>query len=140
MMFKLGGLRETTLRCPGLGLELYFQGCSKRCVGCHNPELQDHSGGSEFDTKILLRMIKQSNIYDSLIFLGGEPLEQIEAVRELMNSRYTYNILYTGWEYEEIPKDIKQGMYMIVSGPYIEELATNDFPASMNQKVTYKER
>ncbi len=139
MIFRLGGLRETTLRCPGLGLEVYFQGCSKRCVGCHNPELQGY-GGLEYDTEIIFINIKVAKLYDSLIFLGGEPLEQMEAVRELMNNSGLYNILYTGWEYEEIPGDIRQVMDMIISGPYIEELATNDFPASANQKVTYKER
>ena len=140
MYFKCGGIRDSTLNCPGYGLEIYFQGCHKGCKGCHNPQFQDPRGGVFKDTDDIIEMIEKADIYDSLIFVGGEPLEQMDATIKLVMRSTLYNILYTGWEYECIPHIVRANMDMIISGPYIEENATNGFPASSNQQVTHKRK
>jgi hypothetical protein len=44
-------------------------------------------------------------------------------------------ILYTGYLYEEIEKDIIKNVDVIVDGRYKEELSVMGFPSSSNQRV-----
>jgi len=125
---------------PGkVALDVFFQGCSLGCKGCQNPELQDPNGEFDLDTDEIIDHLEQhKDFYQALVFLGGEPLEQIEAVLDLSLRSSSYNILYTGWLYKKIPSEIRSIMNMIVDGPYIEELKTGGFPASENQRIYYK--
>jgi anaerobic ribonucleoside-triphosphate reductase activating protein len=122
----------------GAALDIFFQGCSIGCKGCHNPELQDKDGGFELDTdEIIEHLDKHKGFYESIVFLGGEPLNQREVVIDIINRVDLYKVLYTGYLYKDIPNEIRSVMNMIVDGPYIEELKTDGFPASENQRIYY---
>ena len=76
--------------------------------------------------------------YDSVAFIGGEPLEQQEALIDLLKRVKELGLkrwLYTGYEPEEIPKEVAKLTDVIVAGPYVDELKTGGFPASSNQEV-----
>lgn len=124
---------------------IWFSGCSIKCKNCHNPELQSVDRGSKYDTNAVLFAIcnecEKQNI-DTVVLLGGEPLEQeIDSLNLLINKLHTYGYkiwLYTGWEFEEIPSFIKNKLYTIKCGPYIDELKCDGFPSSTNQRLFRK--
>ncbi len=141
MNFKCAGISDSMNDGEGIALDIFFQGCSMRCPGCQNPDLQNHTGGFDVDTgDVISYMKRHEDFYCSLVFLGGEPLEQEEALFDLASRSGLYNVLYTGWLYEKIPQRIIDLMDKIIDGPYIKEMETNGFPASSNQRIFYKKR
>ena len=124
---------------------IWFSGCNMGCKNCHNPELQSKDRGQKYDTKTVLFAIcsecEKQNL-DTVVLLGGEPLEQeFDSLSLLINKLHTYGYkvwLYTGWEFENIPNAIKNNLYTIKCGPYIEELSCEGFPSSTNQRIFRK--
>lgn len=124
---------------------IWFSGCSMNCKNCYNPELQSKDKGDEYNVKsILFTISNECNKHDmnTVVLLGGEPLEQDHSdIVTLLDRlhRYKYNVwLYTGHEFEDIPDDIKEYLYTIKCGPYIEELSCDGFPSSTNQRIYRK--
>jgi anaerobic ribonucleoside-triphosphate reductase activating protein len=137
---KVGGLIElSAIDTEGLSFCIYFQGCSKRCKGCHNLELQPFCGGVEMNTEELIQKIERGiTWYDAVAFLGGEPLMQIEALKELMLKVKSLGLerwIYTGYKLHEIPLEILNLASVVVSGEYREDLRRGGFPASSNQII-----
>lgn len=125
-----------------MSYNLWFSGCSKepKCKNCHNPKLwkRNVECGESLETW-MSNISDYSEFVEALVFLGGEPLDQPAAVEVLAEKARELGLetwLYTGKEYEEIPKSIVEIIDIIVSGPYVEEEATGEFPASSNQKIT----
>ncbi len=67
----------TTIDFPGrLAGVLYLQGCSWRCVYCHNPEfwtLPKNPSAISFE-KVSEYLLKRKRDLDGIVFSGGEPL------------------------------------------------------------------
>jgi anaerobic ribonucleoside-triphosphate reductase activating protein len=123
-----------------IGCSIFFQGCSKRCKGCHNPQLQPFDGGEEITVKALAdRIKKNSDWYNSVALIGGEPLDQPKSLFLLLKEIKSLNLeawLYTGYEVAEIPKNILDLCDVVIAGEYREDLPNPDkFPASTNQIV-----
>ena len=124
---------------------VWFSGCSMNCKGCHNTRLQSRDNGEKYDVSTVLFAICrecEKQDLDTVVLLGGEPLEQeIDDLAMLLNKLHTYGYkiwLYTGWEFEEIPSFIKNKLYTIKCGKYVEELSCDGFPASTNQRIFRK--
>lgn len=138
MKFQCAGITDSTIDGYGLSLVIWFSGCRIRCSYCQNPELQNESYGYQESTENIVSLIKCNNdFYDSVVFLGGEPLLQEGATYTIASQINTIKWLYTGYSALEIPPRILTTFDVIVAEPYIEELKTNDFPASSNQKIIY---
>jgi anaerobic ribonucleoside-triphosphate reductase activating protein len=136
MNFRCARVTESTIDGNGISLVVYFQGCSRMCFQCHNPTLWDHHGGYKESTEIIKGLWRQGKgFWDSLVFLGGEPLEQQEALIDIAQGVECVKWLYTGYELEDVPEEVKQVVDVIVAGPWRVDLATGAFPASSNQKV-----
>ena len=136
MKFRCAGIQDNFLDGIGTGLSIYFQGCESACVGCHNPTLQDKFSGFDYDTNDILEHLNEyTDFYTSVIYLGGEPCLQPKPLYTLAANSKLPNILYTGFSYYEIPSYIKDVMYVIVAGPYVQELKTENFPSSANQEI-----
>jgi anaerobic ribonucleoside-triphosphate reductase activating protein len=137
MIFKCAGVSDSMN--DGLGkiaLDVFFQGCSLKCPGCQNPDLQDFRGGSWWNTAEIFDILKENkDFYQAMVFLGGEPLEQPSALIELASKSKVCNVLYTGWIYDKIPNKIRSLMDVIIDGPYIESQKSCGFPASSNQRI-----
>ncbi len=118
---------------------MFFQGCPFRCDNCHNPELQTFNGGEETTTDGVIKNIKKHlNWYEAVAFVGGEPLAQQAALIDLLKRTQALGLerwLYTGYELKDVPKEVKELCDVIVAGKYVDQLKTNSFPASSNQKV-----
>lgn len=121
-----------------IGCSIFFQGCTKRCKGCHNPQLQPFGGGEEVSIEALVKKIKKNiSWYKSVAFVGGEPLDQPKALFDLLNEIKKLKLetwLYTGYEVDEIPDYILNLCDVVIAGEYKENEKNPDlFPASLNQ-------
>lgn len=138
--FSLGGVNTLSfVDTDGLAFSIFFQGCTRGCKNCHNPDLLDHTGGEVVTIdSIMAKIMELDKVYDYVCFLGGEPMEQEDALYVLLRKVRGLGIktwLYTGFDYEQIPKRITEQCNVIVAGAYIESLATDSFPASSNQVI-----
>nr|WP_255216303.1 4Fe-4S single cluster domain-containing protein [Pseudenhygromyxa sp. WMMC2535] len=91
---------------------LWLQGCSLRCPGCCNPELFDPAGGALVEVDVLLAELAElapgraapRRKIEGVTILGGEPLEQLEALTELCEGAAGLGLgvlVFTGLRLEE---------------------------------------
>ncbi|MBC9786663.1 radical SAM protein [Heliobacterium chlorum] len=137
---RIAGFNDfNTSDTDGIAFSIFFQGCHRRCPGCHNPELQSFDGGEEVDTdEIIQRIQANQRFYDAVVFVGGEPLEQPVALKALLAAVRSIGLsawLYTGYYILTISDDIIDLCDVIIAGEYRQDLYTGGFPASSNQIV-----
>ena len=134
------------INTDGIALTVYFCGCSFHCKGCQNPELQDFSGGTQYEFKDLEEeLVAKYNKgeYDYICYLGGEPLQQeedyVRVLTEHLVDRGIKIWMYTGYDYEEVPQWAKRLCYCIKCGLYKPELGAGIKLASKNQCYYFKD-
>jgi anaerobic ribonucleoside-triphosphate reductase activating protein len=132
--------------------EIYVSGCHGKCVNCHNPELHDFNLGTPYKAwipKIKGRLKSFSELIDWVWVLGGEPLMQdIEELIDLLKELKSLNkpiMLFTGFDYDYVPKEIIALCDYIKCGAYVEELRTDDniqygVPLASSSQKIYKLR
>lgn len=127
---------------PGsIAVATYFAGCSIRCPGCQNKHLWDRSNGVLMSVEAVCSAIKQHPLADSIVFLGGEPTDQIDFLQHVCTAMVgKKRVLYTGREFESLPQSLCDQLEMIVCGPYKQELHVNGWPASANQRIFIKDQ
>ena len=140
-MFHFARITDSTIDGEGIALVIYFMGCSKNCKGCHNPELQQQTDTNPgMDTQKILGYLREmEGFYDSVVFSGGDPLEQPNALYHLASKIKIKKILYTGKLFENINPKILKVIDVVIDGPYDETKKTGGFPASSNQRIFYKD-
>ena len=73
---------------PGIRFVVFMQGCTLRCLYCHNPETWNLKKGLEISPEKLVEKIKRYKPYfedtGGVTFSGGEPLLQPEFLIETM--------------------------------------------------------
>lgn len=74
---------------PGIRTVIFFQGCSLRCIYCHNPDTWDRKLGYEVNSVELIKKIIRYKPYfeksgGGVTFSGGECLDQEEFLLELL--------------------------------------------------------
>lgn len=74
----------TEVNGPGKRFGIWLQGCSRKCPDCYNPDAQDAAGGYYMSIEYLYHKIISTQGIEGVSFSGGEPLEQAEALIELM--------------------------------------------------------
>jgi anaerobic ribonucleoside-triphosphate reductase activating protein len=125
---------------PGKRLLLFTQGCSLRCKGCTNQHLWEFGKGIDVTIEEILN---QCTDLDGITLHGGEPLDQANALGELikkLKQKGKTVILFTGYIFKELNKVQKQAWLssdMVISGRY-EEQNRNiylQFRGSTNQKI-----
>ena len=132
----------------GLGMTIYFQGCSHHCIGCHNPETWEFGKGKYCRFEILQKIKEYFNktpFAKRLTFSGGDPLDNTyDLYPMIMYMREFYpNVklwLYTGYIYENMSDDkkiISEMFDVVVDGPFVQELRDISLPfrGSSNQKI-----
>lgn len=137
---------------PGERLCIWTQGCSKKCMGCISPELQEPAE-LDIDEEILWNLMQQiadKNNCSGLTVSGGDPMEQPDSLLMLLEkarSRFEDILVYTGFSVEDILKGCAGGagikcldyIDVLIDGRYVKELNTSDcvLRGSSNQKITY---
>lgn len=76
-----------TVDGPSVRFVVFMQGCPMRCKYCHNPDTWAFSGGAEYTPQeVAQKVLKYKNYYKDgggITVSGGEPLMQLDFVREL---------------------------------------------------------
>ncbi|GFI22466.1 anaerobic ribonucleoside-triphosphate reductase-activating protein [Lachnospiraceae bacterium] len=127
---------------PGIRSVLFLQGCSKNCKECHNAAIKEHGKGVMIEIEQLIKYIDKKCCNKKITISGGEPLEQLENLVTLVECLQSkgYNIcLYTGWEFEKVPKRLLKFLNYIKTGEFINNLKNPNiqFVGSSNQKMYF---
>ncbi len=138
---------------PGKRLTVWTIGCSKRCRGCANAELQRADPSRDIPAPELVRSIKRTlggKIPDGVTVTGGDPMEQPEELLRLLDglSDLTDDILvYTGYTVRELQKRIDPELLeklfsrigVLIDGRYVEALNDGVSPlrGSVNQRIIF---
>jgi anaerobic ribonucleoside-triphosphate reductase activating protein len=89
---------------PGARYALWLQGCSIRCPGCCNPHLFQEIGGESLAPAALLaEMAAVGAEIEGLTLLGGEPMDQAQALGSLLRGARGLGLsvmLFTGFTLE----------------------------------------
>ena len=124
---------------PMIRTVLFLQGCSRGCPGCHNAGARIHGRGTLRSVgDIVSEAIKRCRSRHITIS-GGEPLEQLPALRTLLSALRSEGFdicLYTGCETECVPEDIVSNLSYLKTGRFISSLhrAGLQYVGSSNQK------
>jgi anaerobic ribonucleoside-triphosphate reductase activating protein len=122
---------------PGIRTVLFLQGCNLHCKGCQNRDTWDISKGVAYEVADLANELRAKTINKKLTISGGEPLMQVEALTELINSISDFDIaLYTGHQREDVPQEIIDKIKYLKTGPFVLKLKSTVIPyvGSTNQK------
>mgnify|MGYP004525165791 FL=1 len=131
----------------GNKLAIWFQGCSKKCLGCISPEYQSYNGGKKIIVDDLLDSFRDEKP-EGLVISGGEPFDQPEALLYLVKefeSRYGEDILvYTGYQLKEL-QDKKDDIYkrilehvaVLIDGKYEASLDSGTGLAGSSNQMIY---
>ena len=124
---------------PGIRSVLFLQGCSQFCPDCHNASFQEHGQGILYPIDKLVNYIVTHCKTRKLTISGGEPMEQLEQLNELIHLlvEKDFNLcLYTSYEYEMVPDFILKQIHYLKTGPFLREYINppKPFVGSNNQK------
>lgn len=135
-----------TANGPGIGISVWFQGCSLRCKGCHNQQLWPFEGINISPMELvdqITRTVKvNKGMYDYIAILGGEPLDQdttqLWILLEHLAETNLPVILWTGYTLKDVPNSLlyDRKVDYIITGAYIERKRNpNYFSGSSNQRI-----
>jgi anaerobic ribonucleoside-triphosphate reductase activating protein len=119
----------TNVEGPNTRFCIWVQGCSIRCKGCANSHMWNKADGTIYDVEDMVELIASyKDKIEGITFLGGEPLEQIEAVTYISKKVQELGLtvlVFTGYDYQEISsrQDIKElikHIDMLIDGKYDE--------------------
>lgn len=134
----------------GVGAVFFTQSCSKKCLGCHNPQTWSKNGGKVFTEDVFNSIIdyfEQTPFAERLTLSGGDPLENLEISNYIASEfkrRFPKNKLwvYTGFTFEELIEDVKYLPILEMTDVLIDgrfEIDKRDlslkFKGSSNQRV-----
>lgn len=139
---RLAGIvRDSIVNGTGIRDVVFFQGCGKRCKGCHNPDTWDYQGGCHrFLGDVVKELAESSN---DVTISGGEPLDQFEDLLELcrqLNAQGKRIWVYTGNVVDPTKRTyqlLARYVDVIVDGRFVEELKDPCllFRGSSNQRL-----
>jgi anaerobic ribonucleoside-triphosphate reductase activating protein len=124
---------------PGVRTLVFLQGCDIRCEGCHNPSTWDSGCGIAYKVKTLADELSARIKNKKITITGGEPFFQREAVIELARLLHGHGFdmcLYTGHNFDEVPKGILPFLKYLKVGKFKQDLRCTNTPyiGSTNQK------
>lgn len=151
MKIKLAAYLQPDSIVDGEGIRtvIWTQGCPHHCLGCHNPDTHDMSGGALVDLEEVYDIINELEGQDGITFSGGDPFIQPKECAEIAKyaKKKGYNIWsYTGYTFEQLltlsekkPEimDFLKEIDVLVDGKF--ELAKKNYKAkfrgSYNQRI-----
>lgn len=131
-------------------LDIYTAGCKgPHCKGCHNPETWDFDLGHEWGEACLSKVREKISDFPKLIerlmVFGGEPLDNptVEVVEMLEGLKRTDRQvwLFTRYDFEEVPQEIKNLCDYIKCGRFEESMKVAGYVqygielATSNQRI-----
>ncbi|MEZ4776107.1 MAG: 4Fe-4S single cluster domain-containing protein [Bacteroidia bacterium] len=132
---------------PGCRFVIWVQGCSIHCKGCWNKNMWSFKPQNLVSVTELINKIKQeSDLIEGITLLGGEPLDQLEEVLQLLVECGKMNLstmLFTGYEINEIYdkgfSSILDSCDILITGRYVESKRTlnHQWIGSTNQEIRF---
>ncbi|HET7503215.1 MAG TPA: 4Fe-4S single cluster domain-containing protein [Kofleriaceae bacterium] len=132
---------------PGARFVVWFQGCTLGCPGCFNPTTHDAAAGRTVALDELigeLTRAHQAGGIEGLSLSGGEPLQQPEAARTLLDAARALGLstlAFSGYAIDEIRAlpggpEVLARLDVLIDGRYVagERLATG-LRGSANQRI-----
>ncbi len=148
MNVRISGIvKESIVDGKGIRTAIFLQGCPHHCVGCHNPQTHDPTGGTEMTTDEIMKPVFSNIILDGITLTGGDPFMQPKEAGELarLAKEHGLNVwTYTGYTFEEILKSENDDWInllklsdVLIDGKFEKPLRTLDKPfvGSSNQRV-----
>ena len=140
-----GIVQDSIVDGQGIRMTIFTQGCPHHCPGCHNAHTHDPNGGREVTVAEIIEQMRSNPLLDGVTFSGGEPFEQIEAVKHIAHEAHRLRLnvwCYTGWTWEQIMVDPrKRGLLayidVLVDGRFDLKLRSFELKwrGSKNQRV-----
>jgi anaerobic ribonucleoside-triphosphate reductase activating protein len=131
---------------PGTRFVVWFQGCTLGCPGCFNPTTHDAAGGRLIALDELVAELTRAARAgtEGLSLSGGEPLQQPEAARALLDAARALGLstlAFSGYTVDEIRAlpggpDVLARLDVLIDGRYVvrERLAIG-LRGSANQRI-----
>ena len=133
---------------PGLRSVAFFQGCGRRCKGCHAAHTHPFEGGTALTVSEVLKELLRADITrDGVTLSGGDPLGQPEACAEIVARIMDAGlrvIVYSGFTYERLLgasnpaiNDVLDLADVLIDGPFVAALRDESlaYRGSSNQRV-----
>jgi len=121
-------VEQTDIYGPGIRSAIWVQGCTLACKGCWNTQMWPKKGGENHSVVELHNLLMNVEGNEGITLLGGEPLQQSEAVLELIKLQKAAGrtvMLYSGYEPEEldlVQQECVDNSDIVILGRYKEEL------------------
>ena len=136
MKLRVGSLIEKSrANGPGERFVVWVKGCALACPGCFNPKLWASKGGAWIETSKLSERINAAADLRGVTISGGEPMEQPEAVVELLEliDRRLDTVVFTGFSPNELGRDPRKARLLyradlVLAGRYDRALASDENP------------
>lgn len=120
---------RTTAEGPGQRTAVWVQGCAIRCRGCINPHLFSRHGGTLTEPSAIVESAREAGD-EGVTLLGGEPVDQIDAVGELARLAQDAGlgvICFTGYTIDQVlarpdGDALLRHVDLLVDGRYIEAM------------------
>jgi anaerobic ribonucleoside-triphosphate reductase activating protein len=132
---------------PGARFVVWFQGCTLGCPGCFNPTTHDAGGGRAVAIDELVGELTRASHggrIEGLSLSGGEPLQQPDAARALLDAARALGLstlAFSGYAIDEISAlpggpDVLARLDVLIDGRYVssDRLATG-LRGSANQRI-----
>ncbi|HMG21124.1 MAG TPA: 4Fe-4S single cluster domain-containing protein [Kofleriaceae bacterium] len=130
---------------PGARFVVWFQGCSLGCPGCFNPATHDPDTGRDAAIDELVDELARARAgIEGISLSGGEPLQQPEAARALLDAARGLGLstlAFSGYTIDEIRAlpggpDVLARLDVLIDGRYVarDRLATG-LRGSANQRI-----
>jgi anaerobic ribonucleoside-triphosphate reductase activating protein len=138
----------STVDGPGRRSVIQMAGCSILCAGCYIPETHLRANGRLVSiTEIISEIDKTSGEHDGVTILGGEPFDQPENLRHLvekLKAKGYHLVIYSGYTVENLLERESESVNRILSmtdllidGAFVRELASKagEYRGSSNQRL-----
>lgn len=127
------------IEVPGqITLNIYAQGCEKRCPGCQNIESQSFEGGMKLLLSDIDSLVKDFSLCKWVCWLGGDAVYQPESFK-LFNAEFASRgfkiALYTGRDFKEV-KDLLDNVSLVIDGEWKGKTIKD---SGTNQNIWYKD-
>ena len=132
---------------PGDRFVLWFQGCSKGCIGCFNPETWNNRPANILTVEEIMCLIKMANP-SGVTISGGDPFEQADFLLPLLKEIYSLDlpdgiIVFSGFLIDEINscgvmRECLGYLDVLIDGRFDKTcISKNSLKGSSNQNIIY---
>jgi len=136
-------IEKTAAEGPGMRLCIWLQGCIRHCPGCFARDTWSFEEREMHTPQEVINMAGED--VEGITILGGEPLEQMEGLLELVRlakDKALSVILFTGYKYEEVKQtkpDLLKYIDVLIDGEYVQEKRSFERPlvGSANQNFIF---